>query len=114
MSRRKRRRSDMPFQLGRWFSDRLRRVKSRFIGTREKLRPEWEMDNFFCSHRCLLAEVMVVRGASVFQAPARPASSLVLLADVFLSETWLFPIMLGFMFLDLLHLFVGPHANTNA
>src|SRR5260370_42491572 len=36
-----------------------------------KLRPKWEMDNFFCSHRCLLTEVMVVRGASGVLAPAR-------------------------------------------
>lgn len=32
-------------------------------GERGKLRPEREMDNFFCSHRCLLTEVMLVRGA---------------------------------------------------
>lgn len=25
---------------------------SRNIAAQGKLRPEWEMDNFFCSHRC--------------------------------------------------------------
>jgi len=45
------------------------------IGTPGKLRPEWEMDNFFCSHRCLLFGTLV-RGASVLVTPARPVSSL--------------------------------------
>lgn len=51
------------FQLRRRFRDRLRWGKSRGMGERGKLRPEREMDNFFCSHRCLLTEVMLVRGA---------------------------------------------------
>jgi len=34
-----------------------------------------EIDNFFCSHRCLLVGNLV-RGASVLVAPARPATSL--------------------------------------
>ena len=40
------------FQLRRGFRDRLRWGKSRGIGALSKLRPGWEMDNFFCSHRC--------------------------------------------------------------
>ncbi len=40
------------FQLRRGLRDRLRKGNSRGIGTPGKLRPEWEMDNFFCSHRC--------------------------------------------------------------
>ncbi len=41
------------FWLRRGFRDRLRWDKSRGIRTPGKLRPEWEMDNFLCSHRCL-------------------------------------------------------------
>jgi hypothetical protein len=37
-----------------------------------ELRPKWEMDKFCCSHRCLLSEVMVVRGALVRLTLARP------------------------------------------
>ena len=40
------------FPLRRRFRNRLRRGKSRGIKAPGKLRPEWEMDNFFCSHRC--------------------------------------------------------------
>jgi hypothetical protein len=37
-----------------------------------RLRPKGEPITFCCSHRCLLTEVMVVRGESVLIAPARP------------------------------------------
>jgi hypothetical protein len=38
-----------------------------------------EIDNFSCSHRCLLTEVIVVRGASVLVTPSRPATLLLYL-----------------------------------
>jgi hypothetical protein len=64
------------FQLRRGFRDRLRWGKRRGIGTPGKLRPEWEMDNFFCSHRCT-SDVRLWLGArSVLVAPTRPATSL--------------------------------------
>jgi hypothetical protein len=49
---------------------------SRGIRTPGKLRPEWEMDNFLCSHRCTSYVRLLVRGASVLVTPVRPAPSL--------------------------------------
>lgn len=51
------------FQLRRGFRDRLRWYQSRRIGARGKLRPAWEMDNFFCSHCCTSDVRLLVRGA---------------------------------------------------
>src|SRR5205807_9532263 len=42
------------FQLGRRFSHRLRWEKQPGDWAAVKLRPESEMDNFSCSHRCTL------------------------------------------------------------
>jgi hypothetical protein len=51
------------FQLRRGFRDRLRWGKNRGIRVPGKLRPEWEMDNFFCSHRGTSTVRQLVRGA---------------------------------------------------
>jgi hypothetical protein len=98
-------------QLRRGFRDRLRWDKSRGIGMPGKLRPEWEMDNFFCSHRCLLTEVMLVRGASVLVAPARPATLLALLSPT--SATSSTPVVAGLVFLDYLNVFLRPKSNLH-
>jgi hypothetical protein len=42
------------YWLRRGFGNRLRRVSSRKQRTQGELRPQWEMDKFSCSHRCLL------------------------------------------------------------
>jgi hypothetical protein len=65
-----------------------------------KLRPKWEMDNFFCSHRCLLTEVMVVRGAFGVLAPARPASSTYVFFALFLFFARLLTVMFSLVFLQ--------------
>jgi len=39
-------------QLGGRLRNRLRREKHRKLGVRNRLRPEWEMDNFSYSHLC--------------------------------------------------------------
>src|SRR5258708_29333405 len=41
-----------------------------------KLRPKWEMDTFFCSHRCTSDVRLLVRGVWVLLTPARRASKL--------------------------------------
>ena len=73
------------FQLRRGFRDRLRWGKRRGIGTPGKLRPEWKMDNFFCSHRCTSDVRLLVRGA--FGVSSTNASRYVTL---FFLRSWFF------------------------
>src|SRR5579859_1111191 len=61
------------FQLRRRFCDGLRLGMSRRIRALGELRPEWEMDNFFCSHRCTSSVRLWLGARSVLTAPARPA-----------------------------------------
>ena len=79
--------------------------------TGPKLRPECEMDNFSCSHRCT-SNVRLWSGArSVLRTPTRPASSL---SRFMLLSTSFTPVMVGFVFPDLLYLLFGPKTNPDS
>ncbi|SRR6266852_2995040 len=67
----------------------LRRGSSQKREERRELRPGWGMVNFSCSHRCLLTEVMVVRGA--FGASNTGASRLLTTSFAWPSCSYSFP-----------------------
>ncbi len=78
------------------------------------LHPKGEPATFYCSHRCLLIQATLVRGASGVCALARPAQSLLILAC--LARLLLVPCLSAVRYLrqDLansLNVFLAPSVN---
>jgi hypothetical protein len=52
----------------------LQKSDSQEPRVQDRLRSKFGMDNFSCSHRCLLSQASLVRGTLVLVTPARPAA----------------------------------------
>jgi len=77
---------------------------------RTQLRPQWEMDNFFCSHRCT-SYVHFGQGRVSVCALARSARSFC--RSLTLLATALTPIMFGLVLPDLRNICVVPKSNLH-
>ncbi len=91
-------------------NDGLKRDCSRKRRARAPLRPQWETDNFCCSH-CCTSDVHFGQGRVGALTSTRPAKSIGSFTS--LPSTALAPIVVGLVLPNLLHVVQGPEPDVD-